>query len=220
MKWREEDMKQRRIDNLHLMLGQKDRLVDLRSRNLKGISNLSALLAGFTIVMFVELQVPTDCPDALVVAYGACSAVVCCALCLTMVQTTLVLASVSNRSTIFQTKQAFHKFWVNRCEEKWKRTFRLFSYTIPLFLIDIALVGWVKFYHTPIAAGAILAVVVIAIVVWLFDQCFWGAYLATSVEFDNKSNHSGILKSEDATQAFVEEHPPTDEVKNTNFGAV
>lgn len=185
LRWREEDLRQRNIENRQYSLIQKNRLVDLRARNLKGISNLSALIAGFTVVMFVELQIPEDISDALIISYGACSALVCCILSLTTVQTTLMLASISNRSQIHETKQDFNRFWVGRCEDKWRRTFYLFSYAIPLFLLDIILVGWVKFHRTPVAAAVITFVGAVAILMWSSDQCFWGAYLAKSIDFPN-----------------------------------
>ena len=201
-KWREEDMLYRGLVNKQFMLGRKDRLVDLRSRGLSTISNHSALMAGFTIVMFVELSVPTNVPTGLIVAYGAVSALVCCMLSLTMIQTMLVLTAVSQRSQMMDNIKQFNDFWVARCDEKWRRTFRWFSYAVPLFLLDIALVGWVKFYDTPAAAATISGITAIAIIVWLIDQCFWGTYLATIVEYKNTTPTLGSVEMNSRQSSF------------------
>lgn len=184
-KWREEDIHYRSLLNKQFMITQKDRLVDLRSLGLSTISNHSALMGGFTIVMFVELSVPPDVPEILIAFYGAVSALVCCMFSLTMIQTMLVLTAVTQRSQMMEDIKQFNTFWVNRCDEKWRQTFRWFSYGVPLFLLDIALVGWVKFYNNPTTAITITVIVVLAIVIWSLDQCFWGTYLATIVEYKN-----------------------------------
>jgi hypothetical protein len=184
-KWREEDILYRNQLTKQFLLTQKDRLVDLRSRGLNTISNHSALMAGFTIVMFVELQLTPNVPSWLVVAYAGVSALVCCLLSLTMIQTMLVLTAVSQRSQMMQNTEEFNKFWVDRCDKKWRSTFRWFAAAVPIFLVDIAIVGWVKFYDTPSAAATITVICVIAIIIWSFDQYFWGSYIATVLEYQS-----------------------------------
>ena len=184
-KWREEDTLYRGLINKQFMLTQKDRLVDLRSRGLSTISGHSALMAGFTIVMFVELQVGPNVPAGLIVCYGGISALVCCMLSLTMIQTMLVLTAVSQRSQMMENMKEFNDFWVARCDEKWRSTFRWFAAAVPVFFIDISIAGWVKFYDTPSAAITITIICIIAIIIWSFDQYFWGTYIATIVEYKN-----------------------------------
>ena len=55
--WREQDLEWRQNEKMVIALDQKERVVDLKCRAMKSIANLSALVAGFTIVMFVELTV-------------------------------------------------------------------------------------------------------------------------------------------------------------------
>ena len=187
VKWREEDMRHRKMMYRQFMITQKDRLVDLRANGLNVISNHSALMAGFTIVMFVELTLPEGLPTGLVVAYGATSAAVCCILSLTMIQTMLVMNAMNQRSQMLEDKMEFNRFWVGRCDEKWRRTFKWFSFAVPLFLLDIALVGWIKFYDTPSAAVVVTVMSVVSIVVWALDQCFWGTYISSVLEFKDNS---------------------------------
>ena len=54
--WRKEDIAWRENEALVIGVEQKERMVDLKCRALKSIANLSALVAGFTIVMFIELS--------------------------------------------------------------------------------------------------------------------------------------------------------------------
>ena len=67
--WRKQDSL-RENEALAIGVEQKERMVDLKCRALKSIANLSALVAGFTIVMFIELSVEETVPDWLVVHSG------------------------------------------------------------------------------------------------------------------------------------------------------
>ena len=79
-KWRMEDIEQRVLENARwvwLRYAEKNRRdVEEKSEQLKSISNLSALLGGFAVVAFVELQFsdPEKKPmqsEYLIVAYAA-----------------------------------------------------------------------------------------------------------------------------------------------------
>ena len=194
VKWREEDMRHRGMVYKQFMITQKDRVVDLRTKGLDIISNHSALIAGFTIVMFVELEVPEDTPSGLVVAYGITTALTCCILGLTMIQTMLVMNVVSIRSQLHDDKKSFNAFWLGRIHDKWVRMFMWFCAAIPLFLIDLALVGWIKFIKTPSAAIAITAIVSLTCVLWLADQCYWGTYISTVLDFKDENAGDHLVK--------------------------
>jgi|TARA_B100000795_G_C22784214_1_gene433807 preprotein translocase subunit SecE len=200
-KWREEDIIYRGLVNKQFMLGQKDRVVDLRIKDLNTTSNHSALMAGFTIVMFVELQVDPTTPTGLIVAYGGVTALVCCLFALTMIQTMLIQTTISQRSQMMNNKKEFNNFWRGRCDEKWRQTYKCFSYACFLFFLNIALVGWVKFWDTPAAPAVITGIVIISIFVWLIDYCFWGTYVANMIEFKNTA--PGTSGSDNDNQGIV-----------------
>ena len=93
--WREQDLEWRENEKKVIALDQKERVVDLKCRAMKSIANLSALVAGFTIVMFVELTVDPAIPHWLVAIYALCSATEVALMATVMVQATLMLTAVT-----------------------------------------------------------------------------------------------------------------------------
>lgn len=76
LQWRQEDMEQRARDNAHRRLEVLWRAVDLKVQQLKAISNLSALIAGFSMVVLVEASIPATTHEALIALFGCTTAVV------------------------------------------------------------------------------------------------------------------------------------------------
>lgn len=52
---REEDMRQRALDNRRRLIDDARRAVDEKAAQLKAVSSLSALIAGFGMVVLVEM---------------------------------------------------------------------------------------------------------------------------------------------------------------------
>lgn len=74
---RQQDLNFRRLERLHLRIDDVRRLVDKRTEQLKAISGLAALIAGFEMVVLVESNFdPDGVPDGLLVAFGFTTAVV------------------------------------------------------------------------------------------------------------------------------------------------
>ena len=61
---------------------------------IESIANLSALVAGFTIVMFIELSVEETVPDWLVITYAATTSLEVAIMAMVMVQATLLLTCI------------------------------------------------------------------------------------------------------------------------------
>ena len=57
VKCRQEDMQQRAIDNERRSIDDARRSVDEKAEMLRAVSHLSALIAGFAMVVMVETQV-------------------------------------------------------------------------------------------------------------------------------------------------------------------
>ena len=70
LKHREEvnELKRRRVDNAR-------RSVDEKAAQLKSLSHLSALIAGFSLVTMVEATIPDDANHALVTLFAAASSI-------------------------------------------------------------------------------------------------------------------------------------------------
>ena len=71
---RNQDLKHRDLELRWRHIDDVRRQVDLKTQQLKNISHLSALLAGFSMVCMVEVTIPDDLPKGLLAAYGAASA--------------------------------------------------------------------------------------------------------------------------------------------------
>ena len=121
LEWRQQDMEQRARDNAHRRLQVLWRSVDLKVQQLKAISNLSALIAGFSMVVLVEAQIPAQTPEVLVGAFGIVTAVVVSMMLFSMVSSTYLLAGILNKSNGYVKRSDFTDFWDLRCEEDWNR---------------------------------------------------------------------------------------------------
>lgn len=182
-----------------------------KSEQLKSISNLSALIAGFAVVAFVELQfhdplvAPTHVHELLIVAYATTTALVVALMLNSMVLCSFMLCSILRNGKTYVSeveegdylfacrrfavqykqgdtpptpKRSFEKHWELRCEDDWKHAFRMFTCGVPVFLINIACVAWLKFWYSPLAAGATTAVAVVATMGWAHTQNNWGWHIA------------------------------------------
>jgi hypothetical protein len=69
--WRNADLeREKRV----LKLENEKRIIDGRHRQLSAISQLSALLAGFSIITMVEVNLPVGLNEILLVAFGTVAA--------------------------------------------------------------------------------------------------------------------------------------------------
>ena len=180
IEWRKEDMILRQITEKQRVLENRNRAVDVKCSQLRTVSELSALLAGFTMVMFVELTIPPNANVWLVFCFGLMTALTIMMMVRAMVGCALLLVGILYRSATFADRKTFLQFWLNRCEEKWKRLFMTFIYGVPVFIIDLAIMGWIKFTETATmwpAAVPVTVVCIFGISFWVVDQCSWGKYL-------------------------------------------
>ena len=214
-KWRAEDVEQRVLENarwIWLRYAEKNRRdVEEKSEQLKSISNLSALIAGFAVVAFVEFQFhdpvikPTHVQEWLIVAYATTTAIVVGLMLNSMVLCSFMLCSILRNGKTYVSeseegdylfscrrfakeyktgdtpptpKRSFEKHWETRCEDDWKHAFRMFTCGVPVFLVNIACVAWLKFWYSAAAAGCTTAVAVVATLGWAHTQNNWGWHIA------------------------------------------
>jgi len=106
--WRKSDVKQRTLENARCVwnryVEKNRRDVEEKSEQLKSISNLSALIAGFAVVSLVELnftndfeKMPTHVSEWLICAYAASTALVVGLMLNAMVLCTFILSSILKR---------------------------------------------------------------------------------------------------------------------------
>ena len=181
--WREQDLEWRQNEKMVIALDQKERVVDLKCRAMKSIANLSALVAGFTIVMFVELTVDPSIPHWLVAIYALCSATEVALMAAVMVQATLMLTAVTLMTVKKNRKAEFVRVWNEKFKDKWSVTFRLFSWAAPIFFLTIGLSAWVKFYNVPAAGIAVTIVCSLSILMWFGDYRYYGRTVKGGLEF-------------------------------------
>lgn len=176
--WRDEDNERRLIDNTR-------RLVDEKTQQLAAVSQLSALVAGFSMVVLVELNYAPDCPDILLAFYGLFATTTVCLNVVSMVSCVLMLVGVLKYDCV-RRRQPFRTYWSLHCEGEWRRAFHCFNWGIPSFLMTICVTGWVKFdsyringaFITFLPPVFISMVSICTIIYWLFEYNKWGKFLS------------------------------------------
>jgi calcium release-activated calcium channel protein 1 len=142
--WRRADLQRaRRVAKLE----SEKRLIDARQQQLQTVSRLSGMLAFFSII------------------YGmvGCAEFLCMLLC-SLTCTLLLLAltrfvthtldgEVQQLSDAeLDTDSPFSDWWVAKCEREWLLAYGLFRTGASFFLVAIALVSWIVFVRSTIAA--------------------------------------------------------------------
>ena len=122
--------------------------IDEKVEQLRAISQLAALIAGFDIVVLIgkddegcdvlfwqgwlnegfsaELDIPANVPETLLVALGISSALTVCLMSLSFVLCTLMLVGILKAFDInSHRRQTFREFWILRCEDDWRKAFKV-----------------------------------------------------------------------------------------------
>ena len=94
MRCRKEDMAQRSIDNQRRAIDDARRAVDEKTSQLRAISELSALIAGFAMITMVEAQLPIDLHMAQCVLFGLTGSSVVALMLTAMLQCCLLLIAI------------------------------------------------------------------------------------------------------------------------------
>eukprot|EP00850_Spirogloea_muscicola_P004645 SM000020S05995 [mRNA] locus=s20:349463:352396:+ [translate_table: standard] len=158
--WRAEDVEQRHVENARYVwsrfVEKNRRDVEEKSEQLKAISNVSALFAGFAVVTLTQFNFQySDTHLYLVAIYGILTATTVGLMTLSMVTCTLILGSIlkngknyvnedAEEDFMFRCKdfvagyavgqkppaprRTFEAFWDYRCEEDWRRAFSFFTW--------------------------------------------------------------------------------------------
>ena len=147
--WREEDIahrnkvnevRRREVDNVR-------RAVDEKAQQLKSISHLSALIAGFSMVCMVEVQIAPQTTKLLIYLFASASTLVVTLMLIGMVNCTLALVGLYNFEQISDQCDVddFRSFWLLHVQSDWQRCVWLFVHGVSCFFVNLVLLSWVIF---------------------------------------------------------------------------
>eukprot|EP00616_Rhizochromulina_sp_CCMP1243_P003722 CAMPEP_0118965562 /NCGR_PEP_ID=MMETSP1173-20130426/3101_1 /TAXON_ID=1034831 /ORGANISM="Rhizochromulina marina cf, Strain CCMP1243" /LENGTH=262 /DNA_ID=CAMNT_0006914207 /DNA_START=282 /DNA_END=1066 /DNA_ORIENTATION=+ len=218
---RDEDMVQRatenhrrRIDDSRRKIDDARRSVDEKAEQLKAISHLSALIAGFAMIVMVEIQLPDDLHLGLLVIFGGTSAGVVGLMLIAMLSSTMVLIAIlkfdcksvadtasSGRPPRFQ---SFEEFWTTLCEDDWQMAYQAFTKGVPLFMCVLAQLGWIIFHGYGVKDRNIAASIVT--IVAALTSCWWFTHAVSKWGYFIKHSATGeghVAKEPRLSASFV-----------------
>ena len=134
-------MNQRSIENPRRAIDDCRRAIDEKASQLKAISHLSALIAGFAMVVIVEVQIDPGLNTVLLCIFGFTTAVVVGSMLLAMLNTTLMLVAILRYDAVNR-EVPFGDFWRLRCEEDFRFSLRCFNIGVPAFMAVLGELGW------------------------------------------------------------------------------
>jgi len=146
IKCREEDLAQRRLENERRAIDDARRLVDEKASQLRAISDHSALLAGFAMVVMVEVSIPEDIPFYLLLSFAISSSLVVVSMLTSMLNATLLLVAILRYDCV-ERQVSFREFWHVRCESDFQLSLRAFTFGVPVFMATLAQIGWMLFWE-------------------------------------------------------------------------
>ena len=183
VKCREEDMKQRALENERLAIDDARRSVDEKAQQLKVLANQSALIAGFSMVVLVESSIPENINSVVLTFFGLIVAITIALMLVSTLNSTYILVAILRYDCV-ERSVPFDVFWRRRCEADWKVALRAFSLGVPSFMIVVALVAWVNFWnHRSLyySASVVTAISIMLTIFWFSStHRKWGDFLLMS----------------------------------------
>ncbi|XP_076434797.1 calcium release-activated calcium channel protein 1-like [Babylonia areolata] len=176
----------------------------LSRAKLKASSRTSALLSGFAMVAMVEIQVDDTVPDPLLIVFGICTTLLVTVHLVALMISTCILPNIeaiSNVHNLQAVNESPHDKMRHCVEMSWICSTGL---GILLFMVEIALLLWVKFYGRSINAAVASTVIVIpaAIMFIIFSLMFYRKLMAHKHE----RHEEGLKELEEMACALNENH--------------
>ncbi|KAL4458369.1 hypothetical protein ABPG75_013234 [Micractinium tetrahymenae] len=207
--WRLDELEQRHLENARALwaraVEKNRRDVEERAEQLKAISNLAALIAGFVLVSFLQFDFgPTAASEGVQLAFGVTIAITVALEANSMVLCSLIHGSILKigRSYVSSQEEAdfmararhwaasyrpgdrppaprrnFQAHWAYACEGQWRIAFLCFSLGIPVFFANMALAAWIKFDYSTKTAVSMTVIMGIAFAYFLMAQNRWSWHL-------------------------------------------
>jgi hypothetical protein len=206
---RQQDLNFRRIERMWRRVDDTRRLVDKKTIQLQALASLSALTAGFEMVVLVETNLdPKLSNEVLLTLYAASTAATVGLMLLVTAASSLLLVRILNfdekRAVLHQHQVDFATFWESRCATEWKVCMSLFLWGFPMFFLSLGLMSWLRFSQS-LAAAVVTSVVAFLAMVTL-RMCTGHHFGVTG--FIGASNPRGLgVADEEAPLDAQEERP-------------
>ncbi|XP_050459097.1 calcium release-activated calcium channel protein 1 isoform X2 [Cataglyphis hispanica] len=173
-------------DGLHTPGYLSWRKLQLSRAKLKASSKTSALLSGFAMVAMVEVQLTekTKVPDAMLIAFAVCTTLLVAVHMLALMISTCILPNIEavcNLHSISLVHESPHERLHWYIEIAWAFSTLL---GLLLFLLEIAILCWVKFYDfSKVAAWSACIVMIPVLIIFLaFAIHFYRSLVAHKYE--------------------------------------
>ena len=211
LKCREEDMKQRTLENRRYAIDDARRAVDEKAQQLKVLANQSALIAGFSMVAFVEINISPSVNGLILTLFGVTTASVIALMLVSTLNATYMLVAILRYDCVTR-EVPFDEFWKKRCEPDWRMALRTFSHGIPLFMVVVALVAWIIFWEHDClyyAASIVTGISATLAVIWFSStERKWGDFLMMTqakitTRSDETNEHSVPI---DVVSGSIQQH--------------
>ncbi|CRL03671.1 CLUMA_CG016512, isoform A [Clunio marinus] len=193
------------------------RKLQLSRAKLKASSKTSALLSGFAMVAMVEVQLDNDTkvPIGMLIAFSVCTTLLVAVHMLALMISTCILPNIEtvcNLHSISLVHESPHERLHWYIEIAWA-----FSTLIGLvlFLIEIAILCWVKFYDLSQAAAwsACIVLIPVLIIFLAFAIHFYRSLMTHKYEV----SVSGIRELEILREQIEQDHQINDQQRQRNI---
>ncbi|XP_016976128.1 uncharacterized protein LOC108042391 isoform X1 [Drosophila rhopaloa] len=209
-------------EDLHSPTYLSWRKLQLSRAKLKASSKTSALLSGFAMVAMVEVQLDHDTkvPPGMLIAFAICTTLLVAVHMLALMISTCILPNIEtvcNLHSISLVHESPHERLHWYIETAWAFSTLL---GLILFLLEIAILCWVKFYDLspPAAWSACVVLIPVMIIFMAFAYHFYRSLVSHKYEVTISGIRELEMLKEQMEQDHLEHH---NNIRNNgmNYGA-
>ncbi|XP_067630546.1 calcium release-activated calcium channel protein 1 isoform X1 [Eurosta solidaginis] len=210
-------------DDLHSPSYLSWRKLQLSRAKLKASSKTSALLSGFAMVAMVEVQLDsnTKVPAGMLVAFAICTTLLVAVHMLALMISTCILPNIEtvcNLHSISLVHESPHERLHWYIETAWAFSTLL---GLILFLLEIAILCWVKFYDLsqPAAWSACIVLIPVMIIFLAFAIHFYRSLVTHKYEVTVSGIRELEMLKEQMEQDHTDSHHHHHRNNGLNYGA-